>query len=43
MHIMPNSWWEWRENLDEKVDNLDEKVESLEAENEMLSEKVFLS
>ena len=41
MHIMPNSWWEWRENLDEKVDNLDEKVESLEAENEMLSEKVF--
>ena len=34
MHIMPNSWWEWRENLDEKV-------ESLEAENEMLSEKVF--
>ena len=41
MHIMPNSWWEWSENLDEKVDNLDEKVESLEAENEMLSEKVF--
>ena len=41
MHIMPNSWWEWGENLDEKVDNLDEKVESLEAENEMLSEKVF--
>ena len=31
---MPNSWWEWGDNLAEQVENLEE-------ENEMLYEKVF--